>query len=50
MNDGPENKQLKISRACKNDLKDFPIHNLSVLRFGKNFVGFDVLRIVEARI
>jgi hypothetical protein len=49
MNDGSENKQLKISRACKNDLKDFPNHNLFVLRFEKNLTGIDVLRIVEAR-
>ena len=39
MNDGSENKQLKISRACKNDLKDFPNHNLFVLRFEK-FDGY----------
>ena len=39
MNDGSENKQLKISRACKNDLNDFPNHNLFVLRF-KKFDGY----------
>ena len=35
MNDGPAIEQLKISRARKYDLKDFPNHNLFVLRFEK---------------
>jgi hypothetical protein len=35
MNDASGNKQLKIFRACKNDLKDFANHNLFVLRFEK---------------